>query len=215
MNINTAYNISLCCIIVVFFLSSYFLGNYLYASDKDLADTTKKEITFTLAKNSMDEQPAAIENISEPKVTEVPSLSVSPYYYDIPLSDGQQDYVFEKCEEYDVPCELVLAVMEAESTYTEDRISANGDYGIMQINEINHPQLTSELGVTDFTDFEQNVLCGVYMLSHYYHLYTDFNKIAMCYRYGENGAKQMWDKGVYETDYTRQIVRSIAMLKYR
>jgi enolase len=118
----------------------------LYASDKDLADTTKKEITFTLAKNSMDEQPAAIENISEPKVTEVPSLSVSPYYYDIPLSDGQQDYVFEKCEEYDVPCELVLAVMEAESTYTEDRISANGDYGIMQINEINHPQLTAELG---------------------------------------------------------------------
>ena len=53
------------------------------------------------------------------------------------------------------------------------------------------------------------------MLSHYYHLYTDFNKIAMCYRYGENGAKEMWDKDIYETDYTRQIVRTIATLTYR
>ncbi len=215
LNINTAYNISLCCIIVVLFVSSYFLGSYFYASDKDLGDTAEKQITFTLGKSTLTGQPVAIENIAEPKDTEGLSLSVSAYYYDIPLSDGQQDYVFEKCEEYDVPCELVLAIMGAESTYTEDQVSDNGDYGIMQINRINHPQLTAELGVTDFTDFEQNVLCGVYMLSHYYHLYTDFNKIAMCYRYGENGAKEMWDKGIYETDYTRQIVRTIATLKYR
>lgn len=216
LNINTAYNISLCCIIIVFFVAAYVFGCYFHASDKDTAVLPEgKEITFTVEKNAMDAKPQTIENITEPKETEVPSLSVSAYYYDLPLSDEKQDYVFEKCEEYDVPCELVFAVMGAESTYTEDRISSNGDYGIMQINEINHPQLTAELGVTDFMDYEQNVLCGVYMLSHYYHLYTDFNKIAMCYRYGENGAKEMWDHGIYETDYTRQIVRAIAMLSYR
>ncbi len=216
LNINTAYNISLCCILVVFFVASYFLGSLIHASDKDIPVLPEqKEITFSVSKNSMNTKPEEIENITEPKETEVPSLSVSAYYYDIPLSDEKQDYVFEKCEEYDVPCELVLAVMGTESTYTEEQISRNGDYGIMQINKVNHPQLTAELGVTDFMDFEQNVLCGVYMLSHYYHLYTDFNKIAMCYRYGENGAKEMWDKGIYETDYTRQIVRTIATLTYR
>ena len=215
LNINTAYNIVLCCIIVVFFLSSYFLGSYFYASDKDIADPVEKQITFTLGKNNMSARPTEIDSIPEPKETEICSYTVSAYYYDLPLSDDRQDYVFEMCEKYDVPCELVLAVMGAESTYAEDRISANGDYGIMQINKVNHQQLTAELGVTDFMDFEQNVLCGVYMLSYYYHLYTDFNKIAMCYRYGENGAKEMWDKGIYETDYTRQIVRSIAMLEYR
>ncbi len=216
MNINTAYNISLCCILVVFFVASYFLGSLIHASDKDIPTLPEeKEITFTVSKNNMDTKPEMIENITEPKDTEICSYTVSAYYYDIPLSDEKQDYVFEKCEEYDVPCELVLAVMGTESTYVEGQISRNGDYGIMQINKINHPWLAEELGVTDFMDYEQNVLCGVYMLSHYYHLYTDFNKIAMCYRYGENAANDMWDKGIYETDYTREIVRRIAMLNYR
>lgn len=214
MNINTIYNITLCCIIVAFFLVSYFLGSYFYTSDKNIDPCAEKEITFTLSKNSMESQPP-LENISEPKDTEICSYTVSAYYYDIPLSNEKQDYVFEKCDEYDVPCELVFAVMGAESTYIEGQVSLNGDYGIMQINKINHPWLTEELGITDFMDYEQNVLCGVYMLSHYYHLYTDFNKIAMCYRYGESGAEDMWERGIYETDYTRQIVRTIATLTYR
>lgn len=215
LNINTAYNISLCCILVIFFVASYFLGSLIHISDNDIALPEEREITFTVSKNSMDKQPEHLERVPEPKETEVCSYTVSAYYYDIPLSDEKQDYVFDMCEKYDVPCELVLAVMGAESTYTEGQISHNGDYGIMQINKINHPWLAEELGITDFMDYEQNVLCGVYMLSHYYHLYTDFNKIAMCYRYGENGAKEMWQNGIYETDYTRQIVRSIAMLNYR
>ncbi len=215
MNVNTIYNISLCCIIVIFFLASYFLGSYFYRTDRDMEPTPEKEITFTLSKQGIETQPAEVRAVSEPRETEICSYTDSAYYYDIPLSDGMQDYVFDKCEEYDVPCELVFAVMGAESGYASDRVSDNGDYGIMQINSVNHPQLTKELGVTDFLDFEQNVLCGVYMLSHYYHLYTDFNRIAMCYRYGESGAEAMWDSGIRETDYTRKIVRTIATLTYR
>ena len=215
LNINTVYNISLCCILVVFFVTAYFLGIMIYASDAGIPDTEEKEISFTVAPARMDEQPTPIEPIPEPSETDACDYTGSDSYYDIPLIDQRQEYIFALCDEYDVPCELVLAIMGAESSYRDGQISPDGDYGIMQINEINHPYLAEKLGVTDFLDFEQNVLCGVYMLSDYYHRYTDFNKIAMCYRYGENGAKEMWDKEIYETDYTRQIVRAIATLAYR
>ncbi|MBR6513739.1 MAG: transglycosylase SLT domain-containing protein [Clostridia bacterium] len=216
MSVNTVYNISLCCILVIFFFMSWFLGSMLYAREDTLPPVTEESETgFSIGANNMQKRPEALETVFEPRETEVCSYTDSAYYYDIPLDDEKQAYVFDICKEYDVPCELVFAVMGAESTYTEDRISDNGDYGIMQINQINHQKLIEELGVSDFLDYKQNVLCGIYMLSDYYHRYTDFNKIAMCYRYGENAAKEMWEKGIYSTDYTRQIVRTIATLTYR
>ncbi len=215
MNINTAYNICLSVILVVFFLLSYFLGMMLHAADPQLTEESGEEVIFTVAPADLEDAPIALEPVTEPVETEECNYTGGGIYYDIELSDQRQDYVFSLCEEYDVPCELVLAIMGAESSYRDGQVSDDGDYGIMQINSVNHSALTEKLGVTDFLDYEQNVLCGVYMLSEYYHRYTDFNKIAMCYRYGEGGAKEMWDKGIYETDYTRQIVRGIAALKYR
>lgn len=215
MNVNTVYNISICCILVVFFLVSYFLGSMIYASEPKETEPETKEISFSVAPAQTDRLPDPLEVVAEPEETKECNYTGGGVYYDIPLDEDRQDYVFSLCEEYDVPCELVFAIMGAESFYNDGEISADGDYGIMQINSVNHAALSEILGVTDFLDYEQNVFCGIYMLSDYYHRYTDFNKIAMCYRYGENGAKEMWDKGIYETDYTRQIVRGIAMLTYK
>ncbi len=215
MNINRIYNICLCVILAVFFFGAYFLGNSLEAKEEKKA-LKEKEITFTVEPASrMKTELLALERVQEPKAVEECDYTVSEYYYNVDLDDAKQDYVFGLCSEYDLPCELVFAVMGVESSYIDSRISSNGDYGIMQINSINHAWLSEELGVDDFLDYEQNVLCGVYMLADYYHRYVDFNKIAMCYRYGENAAKEMWANGITETDYTRQIVRRIALMEYR
>lgn len=134
-------------------------------------------------------------------------------YYDVELSVSQQNTVFDYCEVYDVPAELIFGIMSVESSYTASAVSSTHDYGIMQINSSNHRWLQEELGITDFMDFEQNVLCGVYMLSEYYHKYADIEKIAMCYHYGENGAISLWEQGVTATDYTSAVVQAIACLK--
>lgn len=215
MNINRVYNICLCVILAVFFFGAYFLGNSLEAREEK-KEQKEKEITFTVEPaNQIETEVLALETVAEPKEVQVCDYTVSEYYYDIELEDSKQDYVFKLCSEYDLPCELVFAVMGVESSYMDSRISSNGDYGIMQINSINHAWLSEKLGVDDFLDYEQNVLCGVYMLADYYHRYVDFNKIAMCYRYGENAAKEMWERGITETDYTRQIVRRMALMEYR
>ena len=213
MKFNTVYNICLSCILLVFFLVAYVLGTIICAKEES-NDAIAAPQQSNEIEEYYDTQSSEEKNLSQAEES-VFEESVEPKYYDIELSDGEQDYVFELCTEYGVPCELVLAVMNMESNYEAGQVSENSDWGVMQINEINHDMLRDRLGVTDFLDFKQNVLCGVYMLSEYYHKYADINKITMCYRYGESGAQAMWEKGITSTDYSAGVVRNIAALKYR
>src|SRR5690606_9641498 len=102
-------------------------------------------------------------------------------YYDIPLSKELQEYTYKKCQESMVPYELVLAIMKVESNYKSDLISRTNDYGLMQINKVNHGWLKKKLGVTDFLDPKQSIDCGVYMLKELFDKYSDEHKVLMAY----------------------------------
>lgn len=129
-------------------------------------------------------------------------------YYDVPLDFEVQDYLFEQCEKYDVPVELVLAVINKESNFKANAISKTSDYGLMQINKVNHKWLRKQLGVTDFLDAKQNILCGVYILSgHLKSVDGDINKALMQYQFGIAGAKRLWKKNIYSSKHTRNVVK--------
>lgn len=148
--------------------------------------------------------------------TEQPALDTDPVkeeiepvlvYWDVPLSEAIQDYIRMLSMEYSVPEELVLAMIEVESSFRPNVISSTGDYGYMQINECNHEDLKDELGVTDFLDPYQNILCGVYILSgHLEKTDGDIVKALMRYNNGPTGAYRLWEQGVYETSYTKKIM---------
>lgn len=126
-------------------------------------------------------------------------------YYDCPLDNDLQDYIREQCETKRVPMSLVVAMIEVESSFQADVVSGTSDYGLMQINEINHEWLSEEYGITDFLDPYQNVFCGITILSEHYDRFQDVDKALMAYNLGATGAKKLWDKGIYETSYTRKI----------
>ncbi len=93
--------------------------------------------------------------------------------------------------------------MWRESEFVPTIISKTNDYGLMQINKINHKWLSDKLEIIDFLDEEQNIHAGVFMLSLYLHKYGDIDKVLMAYNMGENGAKKSWAAGTYTTNYTR------------
>lgn len=129
-------------------------------------------------------------------------------YYDVPLDFEVQDYLFEQCEKYDVPVELVLAVINKESNFKADAISKTNDYGLMQINKINHKWLKKELGVTNFLDAKQNILCGVYILSgHLKSVDGNIHKALMRYQFGIAGAKRLWKKNIFTSKHSRNVVK--------
>ena len=147
-----------------------------------------------------------------PTPTNEPTPTVEPivkevFYFDVPLSTDLQDYIREICEEKEVPMELVIAMIDVESSFTADVISRTNDYGLMQINICNHETLTKNLDVTDFLDPYQNVKCGIYIIAG--HLQKTDGEIVLAlmrYNCGATGAKKLWDKGIYSTDYTDKIM---------
>ena len=76
---------------------------------------------------------------------EVPTLAPTPeptpepvetpfYIETIPLSPELQQALFEACAEADVPVALALGLIEVESCFMEDAVSAEGCYGLCQLN---------------------------------------------------------------------------------
>lgn len=135
-------------------------------------------------------------------------------YWDVPLSEDLQDYMRMLCEKYAVPEELVLAMIDVESSFRHDIVSASNDYGLMQINKVNHNQLTQKLGVTNFLDPYQNILCGVHIISeHLEKTDGDISKALMRYNCGATGALRLWQQGIYSTSYTERVVSAYEFYK--
>lgn len=154
-------------------------------------------------------QSVTIAVITTPVPTPKTVIDTEPVtvYFDVPLSKELQDYIRNLCDEYGVPIELVIAMIDVESTFRADVVSKTNDYGLMQINKCNHEWLTDKLGVTDFLDPYQNINSGVHILSGHLEVTNgDIELALMRYNNGATGAKKLWDKGIYSTAYTQKIM---------
>lgn len=137
--------------------------------------------------------------------------------HDVSLSSKLQDYTYEVCKEYGVDFELVIAIMDGESEYEIKALGINDngttDYGLMQINSCNHEWLKGEIGITDFFDPEQNILCGVFIIADLMERHDDVHEILMSYNMGEKRMRELQRKGVYSSKYSRKIVKRMNALK--
>ena len=108
-------------------------------------------------------------------------------------------------ERYDIPVELILAVIETESTYSPD--AKNGSCrGLMQIHTVNLDWLEREFGrELDLYDIEDNVYAGAYILAGYYHKY-DLHRALMAYNGGQGYMRKMVRKGYESSKYSRKVV---------
>ena len=70
----------------------------------------------------------------EPDPAPLPTPTPIPYDPAIPLSPELQAALREACAEHGVPVVLVLGVIEVESGFQAEAVSAEGCYGLMQLN---------------------------------------------------------------------------------
>lgn len=132
---------------------------------------------------------------------------------EVELDEELQEFIYCLSYGYNIDYAFVMGLIEAESTYQVDVVSSTNDYGLMQINTVNHEWLKEKLGVTDFLDPYQNTMSGIYILRNLFEKYEDPEKVLMAYNMGETGAKRLWDKGIYETDYTNKVIKNIMKIK--
>ena len=165
----------------------------------------------TMQQNKLVEYAATVARLESRLLTYGSSYVVpSPVprrYLDVPLDKDLQSYIWSLCYNYDIVdyYELIYAVIEVESNFNPLDISETNDYGLMQINVVNHEHLADVLGVTDFLDPYQNVHCGVYLLSLLLHKYS-VDDALMAYNMGEYGASKLWSRGIHTTAYVNAVM---------
>ena len=164
------------------------------------------------------------ENIYEPIKTTISKIEftleeeeeIIPEY-DIPLDKDIQKYLYDKCKEYNVSYDLALGVIKVESNFNPSLIHKNSngsrDYGLFQINTINHKWLSEELDITDFLNPYQNIDAGVYMLSQLLKKYNNEHIVLMSYNMGERAAKNLVSKGIDSSRYSRKVIETKEELK--
>lgn len=153
------------------------------------------------------EEPEETEEPIETEVTEVIEETEVQPRITCRLNDEIQQMIVDKCEEYNIDFAFTMAVIFRESSFKPNVISESNDYGLMQINKINHEWLSDELGITNFLDPEQNVTAGLHMLSDLFEKYEYPSLVLMAYNMGETGAKRLWVQGIYSTDYAEAILQ--------
>lgn len=180
-------------------------------------------LTMSIAKAQMESHPATDVIVPPPLISQQRELSgeVSPKLrlkedsvpiesrYNVPLDEELQIFAAQCCEESGIPLELLYAIMQVESRFTVDAVNEYGDTGLLQINN----QYASAYGVTDLLDPYQNIKAGTTILSGYLKEYPDdLEKALMLYNCGPNRANELWNEGVFFTQYTKKVQEALNTL---
>lgn len=164
-----------------------------YTSDAKDQDTTPETLE-TIELNT----PIIGIKIPEEEHT-TPSLN-------IPLSKELQEYAYMQCGYDNELFFLVMAVMQAESGFDSGSTGIDGhDKGLMQIRDCNLEHLEQKFGKVDLMNPRDNIRCGVYIIKELLDEYKYKNLALMAYNCGEAGAKRLWQKGIYSTNYSRKV----------
>lgn len=123
---------------------------------------------------------------------------------EIPMDEELQLVLVELCEEYRVPIELALAVIQTESSF-RPHVTNSTCYGYMQVNLTLADWLYQEIGVADLKDPVQNIEAGLYILGGYLSRY-DVSDALLCYNAGEQGANDYYfSNGIHDSEYSDRV----------
>lgn len=190
--------ISWIVVAVIFSLIGFGIGAVAFHSETESSPETQKEILIY-------GKPDGIIFQGEiPVEWDCGNLNFIPL--DVPMDEDLQEFVFYLSAAYEMDFTFVMALIQHESRYDASVISATNDYGLMQINTINHPYLKETLGITDFLNPYDNIRGGMFILRKLFEKYEEPNKVLMAYNMGETGASRLWNQGIFESNYSKSVL---------
>ncbi len=105
---------------------------------------------------------------------------------------------------YNVPADLIHAIIKAESNYNRWAVSPKGAAGLMQLM----PETAAQYGVTDRFDPEENISGGVRYLKDLCRLYNHNTKLVLAaYNAGQEALKKF--KGIPPYPETREYISRV------
>ena len=122
-------------------------------------------------------------------------------------------YATEIGEQYNIAPELIIAIIECESSGRWNVISEYGAVGLMQVVPECHTDRMERLGVTNIFDPYNNILVGVDYLAYLANRYEDLPTVLMCYNEGEYGTAIERAERLEWSDYAKKIMKRSQILQ--
>lgn len=119
------------------------------------------------------------------------------------ICEEYQEYIIEIAEDYNICPELIMAIVEHESSGRADAVNGSC-IGLMQVSERWHHDRMERLGVTDLYDPYSNILVGTDYLLELFEKYEDIGMVLMVYN-GSSDAESRWESCNY-TKYATSIM---------
>ena len=130
--------------------------------------------------------------LDQPQLLEAITLQLEPdpYRADVPLDRELQAALWEACEEHGVPVSLALGLIEAESRFQVDAVSAEGCFGLCQLNPKYFPD--------DLTPGE-NIVAGIKFLGELLDKYNGDTQAALtAYNAGYDTGSRTYARAVLD-----------------
>lgn len=142
----------------------------------------------------------------EEKVEEIESSEEKKQYFDVPLDEDLQDYIFIRCEEKGLDPAIVISLISKESNFNPNAVGDKGNsLGLMQIQPRWHKDRMERLGCTDLMDPYQNVTVGIDLLGDLVAFKNSVEWGLMAYNGGCTYANRKASQGVV-SDYAKTII---------
>lgn len=186
-------NIIIFLIVIAIMSALFFCASY-SKYEKSMIQNQKQLTSISLQKEELNRSKAELEAL----------ITTSETYL------SEIDTIHRYSVEYDIPPEVILAVMKMESNFDVNAFSGSS-YGLMQINEIHLDSLENKL---DILGVDKNIEYGTSMLSMLQAENKDLHYVLNSYNMGKAGyANYVAKTGNASRDYSRKGIEYINKLK--
>lgn len=133
--------------------------------------------------------------------------AVPMYYCDkIPLTADEQMELFNAADAFDIWYPLAIAMVEVETDFRNTAGDGGNSIGYLQVNKNYHAELMEQVGATDLWEPRDNFRTGLAYLAQQIERFGDIHKALMAYNMGPSGAAAVWERGIYESEYSQKVM---------
>lgn len=171
-----------------------------FVEAKDVGDLSKfrplETIEMTAVDTGLDEMKGVETLAFEIETGKEVEIEEKSRFFDVPLDEDLQTYIFELSEDIGIDPAIVIAIIEKESNYDASAVGDHGrSLGLMQIQLRWHTARMAELGCDDLLDARQNVCVGIDILADLLEEGESIEWVLMAYNGGQVYADRLASEG--------------------